>query len=256
LNSKVMARDPYFDVKAEVESSLQSVHTLHSSYQRIYSTLPPSHHASSEELSWALSELKATLTSLEVDVEELEETVKVVEDGGNARMLGIEEVEVRRRRGFLTRVKKDIQHMRDSVAKSSPNGGDNFNQLDRRRGNPFGIGDDSDDEGDLEAGDATAEYERQTQTLMVEQQDRTLDSISSTVGVLREQAGMMGREIYEQNEMVEDLSMHVDRTQSRLGKASKMMNHFVNENKSSGSSWCILILIIVLCVLLVAIILT
>lgn len=117
--------DPYFEVKAyapsflasaplislthsEVETSLQSLSTLHSSYHRILRTVPPSSHSSSEELSWALSELKAALSALEVDVEDLDESVQAVEERGVASRLGIAEGQVRERRAFVERVKKEI----------------------------------------------------------------------------------------------------------------------------------------------------
>ena len=46
-----------------------------------------------------------------------------------------------------------------------------------------------DDDGDLE---------RQQQSLMFEEQDRTLGSIAGVIGTLREQASVMGREVFEQ----------------------------------------------------------
>ena len=46
-----------------------------------------------------------------------------------------------------------------------------------------------DDDGDLE---------RQQQSLMFEEQDRTLGSIAGVIGTLREQATVMGREVFEQ----------------------------------------------------------
>lgn len=93
---------------SEVETSLHSLSTLHSSYHRILRTVPPSSHSSSEELSWALSELKATLSALEVDVEELDESVQAVEERGVASRLGVAEGQVQERRAFVERVKKEI----------------------------------------------------------------------------------------------------------------------------------------------------
>lgn len=94
---------------SEVESSLQSLSTLHSSYHRILRTVPPLHQPSSEELSWALAELKATLSAIEGDVEELDESVQAVEERGVAARLGIAEGQVKERRAFVERVKREIQ---------------------------------------------------------------------------------------------------------------------------------------------------
>jgi hypothetical protein len=102
--------DPFFEVKAEVTSSLTAASTLHSSYARILRTLPQL-HSTSEELSWALAELKATLSGLEVEVDELEEMVGLLtEDGGGAaKRLGISTEEVRERETFVKKVRKDIK---------------------------------------------------------------------------------------------------------------------------------------------------
>lgn len=98
-----MSHDPYELVKAEVESSLQSATSLHSSYLRIQKTLPPSSHAASEELSWTRDELRATLTSLEADVEELEMSVDAV--SRDPTRFGVSFEEVRSRQAFVGRVK-------------------------------------------------------------------------------------------------------------------------------------------------------
>ncbi len=94
--------------RSEVESQLQHLSTLNSSYARILRTVPPSSHASSEELSYALSELKATLTSIELDADELDESVQAVSEPGVAARLGITKSEVTDRKAFLDRVKREI----------------------------------------------------------------------------------------------------------------------------------------------------
>lgn len=106
-----MAADPYFEVRAEVESSLLTASTLHASYLRILQTLPPSSHTSSEELSHALVELKSTLSSLFADVEELEESVRVLEQDGVAGRFGVARDEVARRREWVEKVKTQVAKM-------------------------------------------------------------------------------------------------------------------------------------------------
>lgn len=112
-----MAADPYFEVKAEVESSLITATSLHSSYLRILRTLPSSSHTSSEELSWALQELRATLSSLSSDVEELDEAVAALEnDGGHlATRLGVGWEEVKKRRDWVEQVKREVERMKSEA---------------------------------------------------------------------------------------------------------------------------------------------
>ncbi|KAI9628674.1 hypothetical protein KEM48_011460 [Puccinia striiformis f. sp. tritici PST-130] len=91
---------------------------------------------------------------------------------------------------------------------------------------------------------------------MLSKQDQTLGTISGVVEVLREQAHLMGQEISEQNLVLDDVDGMVDRTESKLSKANRKLNQFVDQNKNDKSSWTILILIIILTILLLAIILT
>lgn len=98
-----MSTDPYHAVQQEIQSSLQAASTLRASYLRIRSTA----REESEELVWARNELKATLAALEADLEDLEESVKIVENTG-ARMFGLEEAEVMERRRYVGFVRKEI----------------------------------------------------------------------------------------------------------------------------------------------------
>jgi syntaxin 6 len=67
----------------------------------------------------------------------------------------------------------------------------------------------------------------------METQDKMLDTIGNTVSTLKAQAGLMGREVLEQVGMLEDLESGVERSQTRLDRASKKMNEFVQKNKST-----------------------
>lgn len=107
--------------------------------------------------------------------------------------------------------------------------------------------------------------------MLMEQQDRTIDTIAGTLTNLAQQAGLMGQEINEHNEYVfvliqipipecscrllTDLESNVDRTEGKLDSAMTKMRRFVRQTEESSSGWCILILTIVLIILLVVAIL-
>lgn len=95
--------DPYHIVREQVEASLQSASSLHSSYKRILATVPKSSQATSEELSWSKEELNGILVSLEGDLEELEMSVDTVSQ--DPTRFGIDQAEVRQRQAFVARVK-------------------------------------------------------------------------------------------------------------------------------------------------------
>ncbi|KAF9262371.1 hypothetical protein L218DRAFT_1000583 [Marasmius fiardii PR-910] len=238
-----MATDPYHAVQLEVQSSLQTASQLRASYVRIRNMAV---REDSEELAWARNELKATLAALEADFEDLEESVKIVESTG-ARMFGIEEAELQKRKKYVVHVRKEIESMRAEVSPQSHPGtssrsGRNTPQLPPQSTT-------TDDEDHQEA------WAREEQQMMMREQDRTIDSIAGTLSTLAQQAGLMGQEISEHNELLDDLERGVDRTDSRLNNAMKKMKKFLRDSEERGSGWCIVILIIILVILLLVVIL-
>ncbi|KAI0696827.1 t-SNARE [Cytidiella melzeri] len=244
-----MSQDPYHAVQAEVQSSLQAASTLRASYLRIRST---AREPDSEELVWARNELKATLAALEADLEDLEESVKIVETTG-ARMFGLEEQEVMERRRYLAFVRREIDSMRAEVeseigVRSRPHS--RLGMPSTRIGPPA-----SATAPPAEAEDDQAEWAKQEQQMMIRQQDETIDTIAGTLSTIAEQAGLMGREIVEHTEMLTDIEQNVDKTESKLGDAMRRMKWFIRQTEEKKSGWCIAILIIILLALLLAVIL-
>jgi len=103
--------------------------------------------------------------------------------------------------------------------------------------------------------DHQAKWAVQEQQMMIQQQDQTINSIAGTLSTIAQQAGLMGSEIQEHNEMLDDLGRDVDRTDSKLSDAMRRMRKFVRETEEMRSGWCIAILIVVLLILLLAVIL-
>ncbi|GAA5824177.1 hypothetical protein JCM11251_001553 [Rhodosporidiobolus azoricus] len=249
-----MEQDPYFEVKAEVESTLSTLSSLSSSFARLARSVPRAQHAQSEELQYALSELRATLAAIDPDIEELDESVQAVEEPGVARRLGIADKEVRGRRDFVERAKGEIAAIRQQLPASSITPDRSRKRLSAtssayppsyHTSTPLEPSDESERDRD-----PNEEFEAQHQTLLMEQQDRTLTDISGTVGLLRQQAQVIGREVFEQTAMLEELDQDVDRTTSKLAKAQRKMDRFVKEHQNSPASWAIFILMIVLSLLL------
>jgi len=236
-----MSTDPYHAVQEEVQTSLQTASTLRASYLRIRSTA----QEDSEELVWARNELKATLAALEADLEDLEESVKIVESTG-ARMFGLEDQEVMDRRRYVAFVRREIDNMRAEVEPESGIRSRPHSRMAMTNGRTAG-GTEPDDE--------QSEWAKQEQQMMIRQQDETIDTIAGTLSTIAEQAGLMGREIVEHTEILTDLERNVDRTDSKLGDAMRRMRKFIRQTEETKSGWCIVILIIILMALLLAVIL-
>ncbi|GAA5881430.1 hypothetical protein JCM16303_005646 [Sporobolomyces ruberrimus] len=247
-----MDQDPFYQVKNEVESAFKTL-----------TALAEAHARRSDD--WTLSELKAALSMIHPDIQELDESVQAIEEPGVARRLGIDAGEVRRRRDFVSRVREEIAGIRGrtpGLASRSPSPEAYRARYGATAGlrtvvhptettvapGPSREGSEGSDEG----GDS----ELQHQSLLVEQQDRTLTDIAGTVGLLREQARVIGTEVFEQNSMLDDLDRQVDSTTSRLARAQRRMDSFMKDNSSSPSSWLVLGLIIILCILLFLVLFT
>lgn len=105
--------------------------------------------------------------------------------------------------------------------------------------------------GDGDGGDAYTEFEQQQQVEIMQEQDRHLDGVFHTVGNLRRQADDMGRELEEQNEMLEVVDDLADRVGNRLQTGMAKLQYVMRNNEDRLSSCCIGVLIFVLILLLV-----
>jgi len=242
-----MSTDPYHVVKDEIQSTLQAAESLLSSYRRIRSTA----REDSEELNYAKSELKATLSALEADLEDLEDSVRVVEEAGPQRF-GLENAELQSRRRYVQQVRRQLEGMRNEVAPSSetsssskyPPGYGNGSRRDSQR---------TDEPPERE--DDQSEWSKMEQQMIMQEQDKALDAISGTLSTLQEQAGLMGTEIGEHIEMLGDLEQNVDKSQVKLDSSMKKLQKFLRDIEETKSGWCIAILIVILMILLLLVIL-
>ncbi|KAG8688138.1 hypothetical protein FRC08_011601 [Ceratobasidium sp. 394] len=176
-----MSVDPWHEVKQEVQSSLETAENLRASFLRIQSTAS----ANSEELNWARNELKGTLAALDADLEDLEESVRIVEETGG-RLFGVEETEVMARRKYVVHVRTQIEAMRKEVNTTAPA----TRSSGQARLSPTAE----------PREDEQAEWARLEQEMEVQRQDTALDTISGTLHTLAAQAGLIGQEVGEHNE--------------------------------------------------------
>uniref|UniRef100_A0ABM5FLX7 Syntaxin-10 isoform X1 n=1 Tax=Pogona vitticeps TaxID=103695 RepID=A0ABM5FLX7_9SAUR len=103
--------DPFFVVKGEVQ---KAVNTAHGLYNRWCQLLEESHIISKEEFDWTTNELRNSLRSIDWDLEDLEETICIVES--NPHKFRIELSEVATRRSFITEMRESVKEMRDHIA--------------------------------------------------------------------------------------------------------------------------------------------
>lgn len=228
---------------------MDSTRPLFTSYLRIRS-LSTTH--SSPELASARSDLQSALSALAEDLADLIAAVQAVE--ANPAQFGLSPHEVARRKRLVQEIGGEVDDMRDELSKgpgaapSSSSSAARGHHDDLPDPSSFAVADDGDGHGPA---DYAAEFEQQQQAQMWREQDVHLDGVFQTVDTLRRQAGDMGRELEEQAEMLEATDRLADRVGGRLQNGMDKLAYVVRHNEDRLSSWCIGLLILVLCIMLV-----
>ncbi|CAK7267307.1 hypothetical protein SEPCBS119000_002476 [Sporothrix epigloea] len=194
--------DPFIQVQHDVLTQLAATRPLFESYLRIRSL---STTATSPELTAARADLEDAIASLAEDLADLVESVRAVED--NPLQFNLSQAELRRRQSVVNNAGQEVQKMRKeltAVVQTHPPRGSDLPDP-----SSFAIGPGS-------SHDDYAEFEREQQLQMMNEQDQHLDGVFQTVGNLRRQADDMGRELEEQREMLEVADDLADRVGGRL----------------------------------------
>lgn len=219
---------------------MDTTRPLFTSYLRIRSLTQTT---TSPELRSARHDLESALATLAEDLADLIASVQAAD--ANPSAFGLSAHEVARRKRLVDEISGEVDDMREELAKvaaatTRAGGGDLPDPA------AFAV-EDGDGHG---ADDYAAEFEVQQQQHMMREQDVHLDGVFQTVDTLRRQAGDMGRELEEQREMLEDTDRLADRVGGRLQTGMDKLKYVVKHNEDRLSSWCIGLLIIVLCILL------
>lgn len=199
------------DVVREMLATLENTRPLFQSYLRIRSTAST---ATSPELTQARSELEQNLQDLSTDLQDLVDSVRAVEKDPFRYGLDIDEVS--RRNQLVEEVGSELADMRQELK----------NTVEAVRSKAVDLPDpeafDEDEYGAME---------QQRQVEIMQEQDEALDGVFRTVGNLREQADVMGRELEEQGEMLEDVDHITDRVGGKLQGGMKRLNHIIRKNE-------------------------
>ncbi|KAI9884192.1 MAG: hypothetical protein M1823_004031 [Watsoniomyces obsoletus] len=210
--------DPFLQVQTDVLSSLNTARSLFSSYIRIRSLAAS---PTSPEFLQARTEVEATLQDLSTDLEDLAESVKVIEKDPYGYGLEIEEVA--RRRRVVEEVGGEVMDMREELAKGFI--GSSTDSKREQLPPPSAFEPTSPDATDYAA------FEQQRQMEMIHEQDEALDGVFQTVGTLRQQADHMGRELEEQGELLTDVDKLADRVGGRLQTGAAKMKEIIKRNE-------------------------
>nr|XP_048688209.1 syntaxin-10 isoform X1 [Caretta caretta] len=191
--------DPFSAVRREVQ---KAVNTARGLYGRWCELLQETRVVSAEEFDWTTNELRNSLRSIEWDLEDLEETIGIVES--NPRKFRIEASELTERRAFVKQMRDSVKEMRDHI--SSPSA----LAIAERKNREMLIGGGASQKPPPEqygplreelvsANSRYIEEQQLQQQLIIDQQDEQLELVSGSIRVLKHMSGQVGDELEEQS---------------------------------------------------------
>lgn len=246
--------DPFFVVKGEVQKAVNAAQSLH---QRWSQLLQEGAGASKEEVDWTTNELRNSLRSIEWDLEDLEETISIVES--NPKKFNLDSAELIKRKSFISSTRQAVQEMKEQMSSPAAASTDKKNKqalLGERgaRGPIWQPGPDKYTRLDQQLQTANSQFieEQQVQQhLIAEKQDEQLELVSGTIGVLKNMSERIGMELDEQSVMLDDFGHEMDNTQSRLDNVMKKLAK-VSHMTSDRRQWCAIgVLLAILFVIIV-----
>ncbi|XP_060000960.1 syntaxin-10 isoform X2 [Lagenorhynchus albirostris] len=220
--------DPFFVVRGEVQ---KAVNTARGLYQRWCELLHEGAAVGREELDWTTNELRNGLRSIEWDLEDLEETIGIVE--ANPGKFKLPAGDLQERKVFVERMREAVQML---------------------TGKPATLKSTSDllDASVVSTTSRYIEEQQATQQLIMDQQDQQLEMVSGSIQALKHMSGRVGEELNEQGIMLDTFAHEMDHTQSRMDGVLRKMAK-VSHMTSDRRQWCAIV--VLLGVLLLALIL-
>ncbi|KAL6462101.1 hypothetical protein MHYP_G00302460 [Metynnis hypsauchen] len=236
--------DPFFVVKGEVQKALSRARGL---FQRWEELLQEDTPISRDELDWSTNELRNCLRAIDWDLEDLHETISIVESNPGKFRLG--ENELQERREFVERTRTAVQEMKEQL--SSPSA---LAQAEKKSRQALMGGSTQVRHAGLEphlvsANSRYIQEQQEQQQLIVQEQDEHLELVSGSIRVLKDMSSRIGDELDEQAVMLGEFSEEMEQTSSRMDSVLKKLEK-VSHMTSSRRQWCaigalVIILIVV-----------
>lgn len=248
-----LLQDPFYVVKEEVQQSVNGITTLYDRWQELLKT---TNTAQNDEFKWTTNQLRTGIKSIEWDLQDLEETIGIVES--NRQKFRLEQAEVDSRKKFISETQYIIKKMKEDLNNSQTKGkldNDSREALMKPKG---GRSDPSNryeklDDAIKSDNDSFINSQAQTQETMIRQQDTELDELGNVVGVLGQMGKQINTELEQQSRILGDMEAGVDSTSARLSSVMRRVNKLL-ESTSDRVQWCLIIVLTLILVGLVIIV--
>ncbi|XP_045406554.1 syntaxin-10 isoform X2 [Lemur catta] len=170
--------DPFFVVRGEVQ---KAVNTARGLYQRWCELLQEGAAVGREELDWTTNELRNGLRSIEWDLEDLEETIGIVESSPSKFKLPAGDLQERKE--FVEQMREAVQEMKDHMVSPAAVAFMEKNNREMLVAKPATQKSPSDllDASTVSATSRYIEEQQAMQQLIVDQQDQQLEMVSGSI---------------------------------------------------------------------------
>jgi len=249
-----LLQDPFYVVQEEVQQSVSGVTAL---YERWQELLKNTNTSQNDEFKWTTREIKNGIKRIEWDIQDLEETIGIVE--GNRQRFKLEASEVESRKAFITETKATIKKMKDDLNNATTKGkmeNDARNTLmdtQKRKNNQVQGQFDGLQRAIMEDNDNYINNSHQQMQATMAAQDEDLDAISRATGTLKEMGVTINDELHRQQLILEEMDTEVDKTNSRLNNVMKRLNKLI-DSTSDRVQWCLVIVLTLILIGLVIIV--
>ncbi|CAH2034892.1 unnamed protein product, partial [Iphiclides podalirius] len=232
--------DPFYVVKDEVFKALNKTRGLYLRWQEISKspTIP-----NSPEVEWTSTELRNALRSIEWDLEDLEDTISIVEK--NSSKFKIDNKEISDRRTFIEATKQEVKVMKGKMNLNRNRDNDGTAReplLGEESPMHFGnswtstpkyskyskLANQTDSPNRFDAYNDADIMSMQEKMLM--SQDDQLHVISNSVGSLKTVSKQIGIELDEQAVMLDDLNTELENADSKLDSTIKKVAKVLHMN--------------------------
>ncbi|XP_063227264.1 syntaxin-6 isoform X1 [Bacillus rossius redtenbacheri] len=216
--------DPFFVVKDEVCKALNKTRGLYRRYSELHDD--PSNCLSKDELDWTTTELRNALRSIEWDLEDLDDTIGIVEK--NPSKFKIDNKELSARRNFIEQTRDEVKTMKEKMNISRGRDRDRTARQPLLENSPARVPSShgttrySKLENELDSPNRQfLDSTLQQQGGMLRAQDDQLDLISDSVGTLKTVSRQITSELDEQAGMLDEFGNELENTDSKIDSTMK-----------------------------------
>lgn len=234
--------DPFFVVKDEVLKALLKTQDL---YERWRLGDEGLEMRSNEEQEWAATELRNSLRSIEWDLEDLDDTVQIVEK--NPAKFRIDANDLAARKAFIKQTKDEVEAMKQRSSAPSKNTS-RFNGTSEIPSSEAAMGSHSNmvpkvmrssrysrlstsgspSHSKVSSTHDLLQQQIRQQEHLVQHQDDQLNQMSQSVGTLRNMSSVIGNELDEQAVMLDEFGAEIEQAETKLDATMRKMAKVLN----------------------------